>query len=100
VLPNLNIPANPTCGVVVEKDPETQEERVCGAEAAQLVTMVDPETKTKVTAILLVCHRHDEELEAGKTLIFLSDDGSDHIAVTYKEHKEELENDAEPDATA
>lgn len=81
---SLPIPENPTCGVIVEKDPETQEERVCGAPASQLVTMVDPETKTKVTAILLVCDRHDKELEEGNSLIFLSDDGSDHIAVQYK----------------
>jgi hypothetical protein len=84
VLPNLNIPSNPTCGVVVEKDPETQEEKVCGEPATQMVSMVDPETKTKVTAILLVCDRHDHELEEGKSLIFLSDDGTDHIAVQYK----------------
>ena len=70
--------------MIVEKDPETQEERVCGEHASQLVTMVDPETKTKVTAILLVCDRHDKELEEGKSLIFLSDDGTDHIAVKYK----------------
>jgi hypothetical protein len=81
---SLEIPSNPTCGVIVEKDPDTQEEKVCGAPATQLVSMVDPETKTKVTAILLVCDRHDKELEEGKSLIFLSDDGTDHIAVQYK----------------
>jgi hypothetical protein len=82
VLPNLQLPANPTCGVVVEK--EGDQEKVCGAPASQLVSMVDPETKTKVSAILLVCDRHDQELEQGKSLIFLSDDGTDHIAVKYK----------------
>jgi hypothetical protein len=79
----LNIPSNPTCGVVVEKDPETQEEKVCGEPATQMVSMVDPETKTKVTAVLLVCDRHDHDLESGKSLIFLADDG-EHLGVQYK----------------
>lgn len=87
MIPNLKLPANPTCGVVIEKDKETQEEKVCGAPATQLVSMVDPETKTKVSAILLVCDRHDKELEEGKSLIFLSDDG-EHLGVQYKTKEE------------
>jgi hypothetical protein len=87
MIPNFNMPANPTCGVVVEKDAETQDEKVCGAPAAQLVSMVDPETKTKVTAILLVCDRHDKELEAGKSLIFLAENG-EHLGVQYKTKEE------------
>lgn len=78
------IPNNPICGVIVEKDLETQEEKVCGEPATQLVSMVDPETKSIVSAILLVCDKHDHELEEGKALIFLSDDGTDHIAVQYR----------------
>lgn len=85
MLPNLELPSNPTCGVVVEKNDEG--EKVCGAPAAQLVSMVDPETKTKVKAILLVCERHDHELEAGKSLIFLGDDG-EHIGVQYRTKEE------------
>lgn len=79
MLPQL--PANPTCGVVIEKNEEG--EKVCGQPATQLVSMVDPETKTKVSAILLVCEKHDHDLEAGKELIFLSDDKTDHIIVKY-----------------
>ena len=81
---SLNIPEQPTCGVVVEKALETQEEKVCGEPATQLVSMVDPEIKSQIIAILLLCDRHDKELDEGKSLIFLSDDGSDHIAVAYR----------------
>lgn len=83
MLPELNLPSNPTCGVIVSKSGE--DEVVCGLPASQLVSMVDPETKSKVSAILLVCEKHDKELEAGKELIFLSDDGTDHILVHYQQ---------------
>jgi len=82
---DVKLPSEPTCGVIVEKKGE--DERVCGLPASQLVTMVDPETRTKVTALLLVCEKHDAELEKGKELIFLSDDKQDRILVRY--HKEE-----------
>jgi hypothetical protein len=85
MLPQLHLPDNPTCGVVIEKNDE--EEKVCGETATQLVTMVDPETHTKITAILLVCDRHDKELEAGKSLIFLAEDG-EHLGVSYKTKEE------------
>jgi hypothetical protein len=81
----LHLPANPTCGVVIEKNDEG--ETICGAPAAQLVSMVDPETKSKVSAMLLVCERHDAELEAGKSLIFVGENG-EHIGVTYKTKEE------------
>lgn len=74
-------PANPTCGVIVSKEGEV--EKVCGEKATQVVSLVDPETQTQVTAMLLVCDRHDHDLEGGKELIFLSDDGKDHILVRY-----------------
>ena len=76
------LPISPTCGVIVEKNEEG--EKACGEPATQLVSMVDPDTKTKVTAILLVCDKHDHDLETGKELIFLSDDQKDHIMVKYK----------------
>lgn len=81
------LPENPTCGVVISKAEDV--EHTCGSTATQLVTLVDPETKTKVTAILLVCDMHDKELEAGKELVFKSDDGNDRILVTYKTKEEE-----------
>lgn len=77
---NLN-PTSPTCGVIVEKNEEG--ERTCGEPGTQAVFMVDPETRSNITAILVVCERHDQALEAGEKLIFLSDDGTDHIIVNY-----------------
>lgn len=77
----MKLPSNPTCGVVVHK--RGDHETVCGLQATQMVSMVDPETKTTVSAILLVCDKHDKELEAGKELVFLSDDGEDRILVKY-----------------
>lgn len=85
---------HPTCGVVVEKNDEV--ERICGLPGSQAVFMVDPETRSQVTAVLVVCDRHDQALEAGEKLIFLSEDGKDRIIVDYT--KEETNDDAEPDA--
>jgi hypothetical protein len=88
---NMSLPIAdvPTCGVIVEKDLDTQEEKVCGAPATQLVSMVDPETRTIVTAVLLLCDRHDKEMEEGKPLIFPSDDGTSRMAVQYANEQEE-----------
>lgn len=85
----LNNPSEerPTCGVVIEKN--DQGETICPEPATQQITMVDPDDKITVTAILLVCERHDHELEAGESLIFVADNGVDHIGVQYDIKKEE-----------
>ena len=72
---------HPTCGVIVEKNDEV--ERICGLPGSQAVFMVDPETRSQVTAVLVVCDRHDQALENGEKLIFLSEDGKDRIIVDY-----------------
>lgn len=73
----------PTCGVVIEKNGEG--EKKCALPGSQVVYMVDPDEQTRVTAMLVVCDMHDAELESGKELIFVSDNGHDHILVSYKE---------------
>ena len=79
--------AHPTCGVVVEKNVEG--EKVCSAPGSQAVFMVDPETRSRVTAVLVVCDRHNEALENGEQLVFLSEGGEDHILVNYTEEESE-----------
>ena len=78
-------PENPTCGVVVSKNDEG--EVICGQPGSHAVFMVDPETKSQVTAILVVCDKHDQDMDAGKELIFISDDGKDHILVQPKKEE-------------
>jgi hypothetical protein len=73
----------PTCGVVIEKSKGQDQEKICSEFAADQVTLVDPDDQTRVTAILLVCQKHSKELNDGKSLIFLSDNGVDHIGVRF-----------------
>jgi len=57
---------------------------ICTEFAADQVTLVDPDDQTRVSAILLVCPKHSKELDEGKSLIFLSDNQVDHIAVQFQ----------------
>ena len=72
---------HPTCGVIVEKNDEV--ERICGLPGSQVVFMVDPESRSQVTAVLVVCDRHDQALENGEKLIFLSEDLTIAHDLTY-----------------
>jgi len=80
----------PTCGVVIEKNDDG--EKTCGEVGSHAVFMVDPETRSRVTAILVVCPRHDQELEDGKELIFVAENREDHILVSYKKENEDVAN--------
>lgn len=73
-------PASPTCGVVVEKKEGEIEEKICPEHAATLYHIADPDNPEQVSAIVLLCSRHEKELEEGKALI-LRDDAGGHIAI-------------------
>lgn len=73
----------PTCGVVITKKDGTLEEVLCPEVAAQLISIVNPENQAEVTAVILVCEKHDHDLEAGKTLIFKSENQDERIAVQF-----------------
>lgn len=91
MLPPTDIP-RPTCGVVIQK--EGEQEKICPAFASDQVTLVDPDDQTRVTALLLVCPKHSKDLDEGKSLIFLADDG-EHIGVQFSINKEERTDDAD-----
>jgi len=76
-----------TCGVVVEKS--ELEEIICSEFAMDQVTLVDPDEQTRVSEILFVCSKHSKLLDEGNSLIFLSNNGVDHIAVQFSINKEE-----------
>ena len=85
----------PTCGVVIEKNGDN--EKKCPNVAADQVTIVDPETRSRVSAILLVCEKHSKDLDDGKMLIFMAEDQNgqptgERISVQYS--KEEINDDA------
>jgi len=82
-------PFAPTCGVVIEKNEEG--EKKCTLPGSQVVYMTDPDEPTRVTAMLIVCDKHDAELEAGKELIFVADNGHDHLLIQYKEKQDVTE---------
>jgi hypothetical protein len=71
----------PSCGVIVEKNEEG--EKQCELPGSHVIFMVDPETRSTVTAILVACNKHNDALEMGEQLIFLSEDGEDHILVNF-----------------
>lgn len=62
----------PTCGVVISKQGDA--EIICSEFAVDMTTIVDPDDHTKVTAILLTCAKHSQDLEDGKPLVFVSED--------------------------
>jgi len=68
----------PRCGVVVGKAGST--ESFCKEVAQDLISIVDPNEQTRVTAIVLMCARHSQEFDEGKPLIFQAESG-DRIAV-------------------
>jgi hypothetical protein len=81
----------PTCNIVIEK--QGDEEKVCGNPVTQLLNLMDAETQTHVIAVVLLCDKHDHDLDDGKSLIAVADDG-ERIAIGYK-----LEGGNETDAT-
>jgi hypothetical protein len=87
-------PSNhPTCNIVIEKSGE--EEKVCGSPAAQMVTLVDPNDQSRVLAVVLLCEKHDQDFENYKSMIAVSENGTDRIAVQKDpKRKVESENDA------
>jgi hypothetical protein len=70
----------PTCGVVVTKKIGDEDEVVCGEPAISLMSIVDPDEQSRVTAVVLTCERHEKDMQDGKVLIFKSEDG-EHIAI-------------------
>lgn len=75
----------PTCGVIIEKNGD--EERVCNEPATQMVTLVDPDDQTNILAVVLVCDKHDQDLNDGKSLIVAAENG-ERIGVSYKTKEE------------
>lgn len=71
----------PRCGVVIRKD--EQGEELCTLPAADLTSIVNPDEPSQVTAVVLSCKQHSEELEKGKLLMFKSESG-DYIAVQFQ----------------
>jgi hypothetical protein len=84
----------PTCGVVIEKNDE--KETVCSETAADVVFMVDPDDRATLTAMLLVCAHHSQELDEGKALVFVADNQEDRLLVQYEQPEKEIENVTEP----
>jgi hypothetical protein len=75
-------PSNPPkCNIVIEKQGE--DEKVCGQAATQMVNMADPDDTSRILAVILVCDKHDHDLEEGKPLIAVADNG-ERIAIQYK----------------
>jgi hypothetical protein len=83
----------PTCGAVISK--QGDQEIVCGLPATQLINMADPEDTSRIMATVLVCDEHDQALDRGETLIFVSGDGQDRIAIEYKTKEETKTDDAD-----
>ena len=77
----LTITEVPTCGVVIHQ--EQLKETICPEAAVDQVTLADPDDHTRVSAILLVCPKHSKALDEGHELMFLADNGVDHIAVQF-----------------
>ncbi len=63
----------PTCNIVVQKI--GRNEKVCGKVATQMVNLVDPDDYVKILAVVLVCDKHDKDLDSGKSLIAVADNG-------------------------
>lgn len=70
----------PTCNIVVEKQGDV--EKTCGQVATQMVNLADPDDRTRILAVVLVCDKHDKDLEAGKSLIAVAENG-ERIGVQY-----------------
>jgi hypothetical protein len=81
----------PTCNIVVEK--QGDDEKVCGQVATQMVNLADPDNTSRILAVVLVCDKHDHDLEEGKSLIAVAENG-ERIGVQYKTKKEESNHDA------
>jgi len=85
LLPLLDPNNPPTCNIVIQKQGE--EEKICNQPASQMVSLVDPDDQSHVIAVVLLCDKHDKDLESGASLIAVSDDGKERIAVQYKNPK-------------
>jgi hypothetical protein len=81
-----NDPNWPTCGIVIEKDGE--HEVICPNPASQMVNLANPDNHSQIYAVVLVCDKHDEDLENGKALIAAADNG-DRIGISYKQKEED-----------
>lgn len=65
----------PKCGVIIRKEP-FQEGVRCTEDAADYVQLVNPDDGITVTAVLLLCKRHSEKMDGGKSYILTDGDGN------------------------
>lgn len=70
----------PICNIVIEK--EGEKEIVCGQVATQMVNLADPDNHSRILAVVLVCDKHDKDLESGKSLIAVAENG-ERLGVQY-----------------
>jgi hypothetical protein len=66
----------PKCGVVIQK--EGQASLPCPNDAEYLINVVDPDDpdRTRIISVLLLCKRHADKFDEGKTLILQDEEGN------------------------
>lgn len=77
-------PNNPMCGVVIEKVGD--QEKVCTNPAASTIFIANPDDTSQILAIVVLCKKHEQDLDSGKSLAFVGEGGY-HIAVQYEQEQ-------------
>lgn len=82
------------CNVVIRKQAGDDAEVICPETAEVMTTIVNPDNQTQVVAIVLLCKRHNDVLEAGQELVILGSDHKTHYLI-QQAPQEDMSNDAD-----